>query len=86
MISRARDAEEELAEHNPQALRADGFDGALIGYTVNHAQQVLVYDADLCLDILEKDGMTPEEAVEWMEFNTLSAYVGPDGPLFVRLV
>ena len=78
---------EVLAELNPDAMAADGFEDAAIGYTLNpFHRHVLVYDADHCLEILEQDGMSPEEAVEWFEYNTLGAYVGPDGPLFVRVL
>jgi hypothetical protein len=76
----------ELIEANPNALLADGLEEALIGYTVNfHHAQVAVYDIDLCVGVLVKrDGMTPEEAGEYLSFNTLDAYVGENGPLFVR--
>jgi hypothetical protein len=34
--------------------------------------------------LVERDGMTAEEADEFLSFNTLGAYVGENGPLFVR--
>jgi len=38
-----------------------------------------------CIDILvERDGMTHEGAEEFLSFNTLSAFVGPNGPIYVR--
>jgi hypothetical protein len=83
MIARSKGVAERASELNPEALQADGFDAALVGYTVG-MRTVLVYDADQCVDVLTDSGMTEEEAVEWMEYNTLGAYVGPDGPLFVR--
>jgi hypothetical protein len=78
---------DDLAELNPYALLADGLEGAFIGYTVNyHHAHVAVYDVQKCIDILvERDGMTPEGAEEFIEFNTLGAYVGENGPLYVRL-
>jgi len=76
-----------LTDLNPDALQADGFDDAILGYTLNPSHRhVLVYDADHCLEILTNDGMTEEEAAEWFEYSTLGAYVGPDGPLFVRML
>ncbi len=77
---------ENLAELNPDALLADGLEAALVGYTVNHHHpHVAVYDIDKCVDILvERDGMTHEEADEYLSFNTLGAYVGENGPLYVR--
>lgn len=55
---------DDLREINPDALLADGLEAALIGYTVNtHHANVAVYDIDKCIDVLvERDGMTPEEA------------------------
>lgn len=32
----------------------------------------------------ERDGMTAEEADEFLSFNTLGAYVGENGPVYVR--
>jgi hypothetical protein len=76
-----------LSELNPSALLANGFEPALIGYTLNdHHPHVAVYDYDKCVAVLvERDGMTEEEAEEFLSFNTLSAYVGENGPLFMRL-
>jgi len=77
---------EDLAEQNPDALLADGLEAALVGYTVNHHHPVVaVYDIDKCIDVLvERDGMTPEGADEFLSFNTIGAYVGENGPLYVR--
>lgn len=77
---------EELTELNPDALTADGFDDAIIGYTVSTFHpNVVVYDVDKCVEILvERDGMTPEEADEYLSFNTLCCYVGENTPLFVK--
>jgi len=77
---------EALAEANPEALLADGLEAALVGYTVNHHHpHVAVYDIDKCIDVLvERDGMTPEEADDFLSFNTLGAYVGENGPMYVR--
>lgn len=76
---------EQLAEANPAALFADGLDDALIGYTINtHHAHVAVYSAGKCVEVLvDRYGMTPEEADEYLEFNTYCAYVGPNGLLFV---
>ena len=78
---------DDLAEANPDALLADGLEAALVGYTVNHHHShVAVYDIEKCVDVLvERDGMTAEEADEFLSFNTLGAYVGENGPIYVRL-
>jgi hypothetical protein len=78
---------ETLAELNPDALMAEGLEAACIGYTVNHHHaHVAVYDIDACIDVLvERDGMTSAEADEFLSFNTLDAFVGENGPLFIRM-
>jgi hypothetical protein len=78
---------DELAELNPDALLADGLEKAFVGYTVNnHHAHVAVYDVQKCIDVLvERDGMTHEGAEEYLSFNTLGCYVGPNGPIYVRL-
>lgn len=77
---------DDLREANPDAFLADGLEEPPIGYTVNaHHPAVAVYDIDRCVDVLvERDGATHQEAEESLAFNTLGAYVGENGPLFVR--
>ena len=77
---------EEIAALNPDALLADGLNGALVGYTISSSHPVVaVYDANECAQVLvDRDGMTLEEAEEFLEFNTYCAYVGPNGPLFIK--
>jgi hypothetical protein len=78
---------EDLAELNPDALLADGLEPAFLGHTLNHHRpHVAVYDYDKCVQVLvERDGMTEEEADEFLSFNTLGAWVGENGPLFVKI-
>lgn len=75
-----------LEELNPEALLADGLEDAFIGYTVNtHHCHVAVYDVGKCIShLVERDNMTPEDAEEYLDFNTFCCYVGENGPLFVR--
>jgi hypothetical protein len=73
---------EQIADLNPEALFADGFENALLGY--NASSFCAVYDYTNCLDILHKQGMTPEEAHEHMEFNVVGAYVGDFTPSFIH--
>lgn len=76
---------EALAEENPSAMLADGFDDALLGITCNtHHPVVAVYDLAACVECLMRDGATAEKAEEYIAFNTVCAYVGEDGPLFIR--
>lgn len=65
------DIKERITECNEEALLADGFEEALIGYVEIYYKTVALYDKAKCLEILQKrDGMTAEEASEFFEFNT----------------
>ena len=68
-----------------ELLKADGFDEAIIGVgRKKGSEDSLVYNYDKCVEILiERDGMDYEEAVEFMEYNVVDAYVGPRTPIFV---
>jgi hypothetical protein len=65
---------------------ADGFENALLGLAERcGSDTVAVYDYEKAVAILmERDGMTDEEANEWMGFNVLGAYVGEQTPWFLR--
>jgi len=67
-------------------LLADGFEEAVIGVGRQFNVEVMVYDYYKCVDVLmERDGMSIEDAVEWMEYNVVGAYAGKDTPIFVIL-
>jgi len=68
------------------ALYADGFEDALIGVGYQFNTQLAVYDWDKCITILmERDQISLEEAVEFMDFNVTGAWVGNNTPVFVKL-
>ena len=77
---------EEIADINPEAMMADGFDEAVMGMCVQFGCDPLVaYDYEKCIDILmKKDGMTRIEAIDYIEFNVLGAYVGLNTPVFIK--
>lgn len=85
-MSLRKKIEEEFAD--TEILLADGFDKAIVGIVVGSAgngyhDQVL-YDYQKCIDILvSRDSMTSDEAAEFLEYNTLGAYVGDNTPLFM---
>lgn len=63
---------------------ADGFDYALLGVTDGPQDPRIVYDYMMCVDVLKtRDGMSYEEAVEFMEYNVTSVNVGKGTPLFL---
>lgn len=72
-----------LAEINSEIKLADGFEDALIGVVRQFNKAVALYDREHCIQILvERDGMTIEEAEEHLEFNVLGAWVGEGTPAF----
>ena len=66
-----------------ECLIADGYEAALIGITEG-TNPVAVYDSDLCVECLMKQGMTREVAKEWFYHNTIGAYVGEKTPIFIK--
>lgn len=64
-------------------LKADGFDDCVIGLSrVAGQEDKIVYDYNKCIEKLMKDGMDYDEALEYMEYNVVSAYVGEGTPAF----
>lgn len=57
------------------------YDDALIGVTEDERA---VYDFDKMVEwLMEEEGWTQEEAIEWIEYNTIRAlpYMGPKAPI-----
>lgn len=55
------------------AIRFDGLDSAIIGLD---ADGFLVYDFDMLVMALMQQGMTDEEAIEWVDYNILPINAG----------
>lgn len=71
-----------MIEHT---LLADGFEDALIGFGYQHTKVIAIYDYHKCVNVLiERDGMTEEEAVEHMDYNVVGSYVGEHTPIFIN--
>ena len=78
--------EEEIEEIYGEALTADGFEDALLGFGHQFRHSVAVYDRDKCIEILMKrDGMSREDAEEFFDFNVIGAWVGEHTPVFLEL-
>jgi hypothetical protein len=74
-----------LTEENPLALLADGFEGAAVGVARRCGQPTLaVYDDCKAIALLaDKNGMTPEEATEFFEFNVAGSWNGENSPIWL---
>ena len=74
-------------------LKIDGHDDAIIGPAMIWGVDkkgggirisVLVYDAEaIRATLIHRDGMDPDEAREYIEFNIEGAYMGSDTPILV---
>lgn len=84
-----RDQIDSLADDHDieDALLADGFEDAFIGFAERcGAGPVAVYDyANAVKVLVDRDGMSEEEAEEYLQFNVLGAYVGEQTPWFVTV-
>ena len=67
-------------------VKADGLEDAIIGVGSRiNMPEVLIYSYNKSVDIfMKRDGMTYKEAVEWMEFYVVGAWVGETTPIFVH--
>ena len=75
-----------VASHNEEAVLADGFDEAFIGMVERCGlpAPVVLYDKGKCIQILiDRDGMTYEDAEEFFDFNVTGAWVGEYTPMFL---
>jgi hypothetical protein len=63
-----------------EILKADGLDDAIIGIEVNSSR--LIYSKSKVIDILVREGMTEQEALEHYDFNIEGAYVGDKTPIW----
>lgn len=61
-------------------IKADGFDDAIIG--LEQQQMKLVYSVPMCIEVLVKDGMSVDDAIDYFEFNVRGS-LGAESPLFV---
>lgn len=81
----ARETLAELGGDDLLLLDPDHFDACVVGLAERCGMEtVAVYDKECLLRVLvEREGMTEEEAIEWYEFNMVGAYVGERTPMFM---
>ena len=75
-----------MEDEEERMVKADGLDEAIIGTGGRiNMDEVLIYSYDKCVQIfMDRDKMTYEEAIEWMEFNVVGAWWGPKTPIFMH--
>jgi hypothetical protein len=77
---------EKISEINPKAITLVGLDEAIMGtsLTVDDELPRLAYSVEKILEILmNRDGMTRDEAQEFFDFNIFNAYMGEYNPSFI---
>ena len=67
-------------------LTADGFDKAIIGGVVSYQRkETVLYSVSKMLEIMmERDGMTEDEALEYFHTNILNSYNGEGMPSYLN--
>ena len=85
LMARRKKRQEELKEAiknaNERAMLVDGHDDALAGYDT---QGRAIYFVDAIIGrLMQRDGMTQEEAIEFFDFNIAGAYVGEYTPIYM---
>lgn len=75
----------DMTDINPEALVADGYDDCIVGIVSQCGRPtILCYDSTKIINkLIERDGMTREDAEEFFDFNILGAYMGPNTPMFL---
>lgn len=71
-------------EREEGCVYMDGYDDCLIGHCQRIGQPMFaVYSVNKLIEKHVKEGMTPEEAMEFIDYNQLGAYVGEATPGFM---
>jgi hypothetical protein len=65
-----------------ELLQADGFDDAIIG--IEPLSGKVIYDIDKMIIVLNQEGLSSEEAIEYLDYNVLNAYVGENTPIYIQ--
>lgn len=73
---------DQILENNPDGefLKADGFDDAVIGVCSTSSR--LIYSCTLMIKVLINIGMSELEAIEYLYYNVIGAYVGEQTPIY----
>jgi hypothetical protein len=87
LMARRKKRQEELKEAiknaNEMAMLLDGHDDALAGYDYMNGRAIYFVDA-IIGRLMQRDGMTHEEAIEFFDFNIAGAYVGEYTPIYMN--
>lgn len=77
-----RDILNEIGLEDSVVFENPDYDSAIIGYDANNNR--VIYDFEkMAIHLMDNDGMTYEESVEFIEYNTLRSipYAGSNAPI-----
>lgn len=76
--------EDTLGTNDHGTVACDGFDDCIIGVVESFGGLTqLLYDKQKMLTkLMERDGMTEEDATEFFDFNIIGAYTSPQDPIY----
>ena len=70
-----------IREANDMAMLVDGHDNALVGWSTDG---IAIYRiSEIIGTLIDRDGMSREEAMEYFDFNILGSYVGEYTPIYM---
>lgn len=78
---RIKDLKETIASTNEEAMLVDGHDDSLVGYDTQGRAVYLV--KNIIETLMERDGMSQDEAIEFFDFNIAGAFVGEYTPIYM---
>jgi hypothetical protein len=79
------EAEIYCEEIGANPLYANGYDDCIIGVGRIFHDYKIIYDTNKILHkMVEEQGMTTEEAIEFYEYNMVGAYMGEGTPIFLE--
>ena len=80
-----KDIKDLYGDDEPGILFADGYDKAIAGVIWDGERTRVVYTTEKILKILmDRDGMTYDEASEFFDFNVAGAHMGVYTPLYLE--
>ena len=67
-------------------MTADGFDEAIVGSITSYGRgETVLYSTQKILEVMmERDGMTEEDAIDFFHFNVIGSYNGDGMPAFLN--
>lgn len=70
-----------IREANELALLIDGHDNALAGWSTDG--KAIYFIDDIIANLMHRDKMTYDEAIEFFDFNIAGSYLGDNTPIYM---